>query len=488
MPVTFARMRNFFIAITLFIFLSLPQYSHAIGLSPAIHKANDLANGIIVEKIFKISRANPSNTIYYKVEAKGEGARYVTLSKDELELPKGVESVPYKIMITPEGAPNGAYNAQIVLTALPKVKEGELQAGNNLAAGNSVAVLDGVIGMLNFSITDKEIRRFNVSDVSSQMTEVNRPVVLYYSMRNSGNIDARPQKVRLRFTDLSDPTNIYETEVMSEELALVAPSQSENASFAVRTPLKEGRYRVEVNIFDKDTIIHTTDNLIIEILPEGTLAQEAEISSFLIDKEQFQIGELIKMTSIVKNTGEAPLDFLMNVEVYQGDQEIDFLSSDETLLLVGEEKELVLTFKGQEKGNYSFHAEGKYGIKKTEPIILTFRVGNPLNLPIILGYTAIALGILAILVLLTKKIFLQQTDEAPVKKVTKPKIRRATTKTKTKQASSVKKKSTRTKKATKATKKKTTALKTSKTTKKKTRTTKKKTNTTKKKSTPKKTS
>jgi hypothetical protein len=378
----------------LFIFGFLLNFSQvkAIGVSPSIIEVNDLANGIVVDKQVFVMRENPKSEEIYTVKVEGDGSKYIKLSSDKITIPKGDGKFPYKFSLNPVGAANGTYKVKLVFDGT--VPEASAQSGNN-----NVAILAGITARINFTITDQQVKKIEISSLRSDEAEVNQSVVLHFRVKNLGNVDAKPDLIKVALTNQLDPTQVFTDEITSENIEFVGPAKDQEISVKLKSSIPQGRYNLKAEFYVGGSIIYTQE-ISVEIFPSGTLAQKLDVLSFTVTPQKLGVGETVRFSSNVKNSGEIVLEPVFVVKILKDGQQLEFLRSEKQMLVKGEGGTFSLSYRTQELGNYVASSYLEYGVRKTEAKELNFSVekDNSVRNAIIGG--AILLFIILIFVLL----------------------------------------------------------------------------------------
>lgn len=385
----------FYLFFVFLISFSLVQNVLAVGVSPGIIELEDLANNVVIDKSVFISRANPSQDEYYKVTVLGEGAPYIHLSSNKLKLPKGETQVPFDFQIKPVAAPNGTYKASLSF-------DGTTPDANTTGEQNGISFLTGVTALVKFSVSDKEVKKMEVLEIYNQETEVDQPYVFFFQLRNTGNVNAKPDRIELTFFDRSDPTHIIQEVIPSEKIAFVEPQKTDKIVVKAESKVAEGKYDVEIKVFLGNDVLFSK-KFFTHILPKGTLQQKIEFQEFKISKEDLLIGETVRFSGLAKNEGEVAIEPIFVLEVSKDGQVLDLKRSEKQLILKGESVSYPLSYVGEEEGEYTAKAFFEYGVRKTDPKEVKFVVGSDYTLYYIIGGSIFGVLLLIMILVLKKK-------------------------------------------------------------------------------------
>ncbi len=402
----FSKMKSISFKLLIFFFLSFFSVQNvlAIGVSPSIVELDGLANNIVLDKTLYMSRANPSKEEYYKITIEGDGAPYVSVDKTTIALPKGEKQVPFTVHIKPVAAPNGTYRAFLVITGT--VPDHKIESGQN-----NVAFLTGVTAQIQFVITDKQIKKFDIVEVYDEETEVDQPFVFYFLLKNSGNVSARPDKIDLVFTDVSDPTHFILDSIDGPTLNMVAPLATEKVVAKSSAKVPEGKYNLEIKFISDQSVIFTK-NFMVKILPKGSLAQKLEFISLQLNKQKYAVSEPVRFTGNVKNTGEVAIEPVFVVEISKDEQVLDLKRGDKSLVLKGEGQAFPLTYTPEEKGDYVAKAYFEYGARKSDVLEQSFTVGSDFTWKYIIMISILLILLIIFIILMSRR--KKKDDQPPV--------------------------------------------------------------------------
>jgi hypothetical protein len=390
---------TFFLFIFSVLFLAGEEKALAIGISPSTVRAVNVANNIDIPKTFTVSRGNPSKEEKYTVKAIGNGAAYIKLPSDPFVLPKGIGSVPYNFSIHPIGAQNGNYESTLIFSSI--VDPVDAQSG-------SFSLSIGLRGQVLFDVTDKEVKNFSIIRASGDNSELGQPVSFSYTLKNDGNVDARPDKIAYSFVDNADSNHTYQGEISGANLSFVPAGQTVDSFFQVQDKIVPGRYVVKLAFYLGDVIIGTSQNINIAIFEAGTLKQQALVKDITISKSLFQPGEIVTFTGVIQNKGDLQIQPILQIQIEKDGKQIEKLSSPPKSILKGQGASYDLTYRPTEPGKFLAKAYFEYGIVKTDLKELSFEVKKPASYL----YIAVGFGILLLLFIIYRlaKKFLSKDD------------------------------------------------------------------------------
>lgn len=354
--------------------LLFPLPARATGIGPSSLEFLDILSGDTAGGSFFISAGNSEQERVFSVSVSGEGARYVKLSSDTFTIPAGLSNSGYGVSIDTTGAPTGEYSAEVKF--MGKAPATPVAGEDGAGANVSVSIVSGVVGKVIFSVTNEEIASLAVRTIEFPDIETASPPRALLTLRNLGNVDARLDGLRARFTHTEDAKFVVEDEVMGAEAFGWMPARGgggDEVEFAKK--LNEGEYIVSVEAFFQGVPIFTQDNLHLNVFPEGTLAQSALFVSFGANKNTFKTSELIKFDGVVENNGAAVIQPIFTVEIYKGDELVELLRSESKRLLPGGTLNSSLTWRADENAQYRAVAFYEYGVRETERKTFSLYVG-----------------------------------------------------------------------------------------------------------------
>ncbi len=376
--------------------IAVVSATQAVGLSPAFTDGGKLRRDNDVQKIVYISRSNPTKDAYYRLTVNGDGARYIVLDKELIEVPAGKHQVPVQFSIRPESAANGTYTAKLsfVATGGPSGEADD---------GASVSIVEGVVGQVQFSVTDEEIRSFSIIQVSVDDTEENLPVTFMYDLVNSGNVDARPDRIEVVVTDVTDGTEAYREEISAAQLAFVAPGDRGRNTVTLNGTLPQGMYYLQMSFFAGSELIFSRNNVRLEVFPAGTFARDIAFTSFTSNDTSLSAGSLIRFDAEVRNTGDVVVEPVLFIEIKRGNDVVDLLRSDSRVIRKGGDSTYTMSFRPQQGGNYTASAYFEYGAERTDFQEISFSVDGGASMGLYIGAGILLLIIVIVIIMMMNK-------------------------------------------------------------------------------------
>lgn len=358
---------TFFLGIFIFSVL-FPVLAHAVGASPGQFYLEDLANGITVQKEITVTRTDPTEDAFFTVELSGDDARYAELPTKNFVIPAGKKSTPYTFYIKPNGAQNGEHQFKILF------KEQSAPTGKN--DGARVTVQSGIMVVVTFNITDRQVKNMQLQMVSVPDTEAGLPLVVSFIAENGGNVDIRPTKIVGTFKDVSDHTNVVEQVIPEDQIDVIPPFERKNLTAKFPNSLPLGDYVATVKFYLDENVVYETANMYFTVHPQGTLAQEAVFKSLDVSQTTVKPNELVKISAVIQNTGSVGIEPSFFVELKKDGQLFDLLRADKKLIYKGQEGSYFVTFRPDQVGEYTGDVYFEYGNKQTDHKQVTIQVIN----------------------------------------------------------------------------------------------------------------
>lgn len=364
------------ISLTLMLFNISPVF--AFGISPGVMSEDNLLPGSSMQKTVQISRSDASLSQMLTMKVTGDAAKYIHLPQGAKQVfPAKQTTIDFPITIEPENLGEGTYSAflTVELTNVTKEATTDSSSGDSPSAG--ISMLTGARMDIRFTVTNTSLERYTVSSFLMQDTEVKQKMVLAYTVNNSGNVDTRPAKIDFTFTDVKDPTNTFAATVDAKDIPITAAFKEQQ----IRTVLpymeiKTGNYKATAIFYDKNgEVIYTGEVTLVQVFPEGTLAQEGELTDYKSDKTHYEDGEVVQLTATFKNTGTIGTEATFVTEIYQGDKRIDVIKQDPIYVPMGRETEFDQDYNPVLGGDYTAKAYAQYGVTKTKILETSFSVG-----------------------------------------------------------------------------------------------------------------
>lgn len=345
---------------------TLIQNAGALGISPSPIVRDNVANGMRMEEHVRLLRSSSVGDAHIEVTLNGEGARYLEFSDKIIIIPDGQKSIDYKFYISPVNAPNGKHEALVVF----------IQKSVSKITGAGASVQEGIASKVIFNVVDHEVKSYQIFDVKFENTELGLPLIFSFYFSNTGNVDVRPDRVELAMVDVTDDTNVFKKTFGQSDIEIVPPGGRKEFTFSMDPKLPQGEYNVSALFYINNVEIYRVDNLLVKILPPGSLGQGAEFSTFISDKPQYSQDELAEITGILENTGSIALNSAFITEVYKNDKRTDILRSKDKIVLKGQKGNFSNNYRFTDSGEYKLKGYFEYGSNKTADKELIIVVGG----------------------------------------------------------------------------------------------------------------
>lgn len=345
--------------------------SWAIGVSPATIILNNVPNNVRIDRMVTVTRPTSVGVEYFKVSLSGEGARYIELSTTTIMIPNGARSASYNFSIYPQAAPSRTFEAFLqFITYQPSSDSGQFL----------VRTYEGTTAQILFTITDQQILDYQIANVGGGGNiEVTMPPSLNYTVKNNGNVDAKPDQINLEISSIKDVAQKVTDTILGKILDFTPPLQNKNFSVEFNKTLPLGSYTATATFYRGDKPVTTQGNIKFEVFKEGTLAQKAEFVDFKSSATEVSENTLVKVDGILKNVGSIGVRGTMYVQVYRDGKPLDLIKSDEKFLGIGRSGTFSIEFRPADSGKYSFEGYFSYGVGETERKKVEVNVGNWLS-------------------------------------------------------------------------------------------------------------
>jgi len=343
----------------------IPQVVGAIGVSPPVIEIPNLLRDSSQTKVISVSRGSEDQgEVTYTVRIRGEYAHYIS-GPEKVVIPAGKDLAQYSFEVNAKEAALGNYEVLIDFLRVPVgLDTGSVEEGDK--AGAYVTVVTGATATVKFTVTDEQILEYKLVSFQVRDTETDKPLFIKYSIDNTGNVEWKPSKIELFFTDVLDDTKKSTLEILNKDIPIVKPGERKEMVTDLPHDLLEGAYIGQVKFYYKDELVGELSSQQFKVYPPGTLRQAGELVSLTTNKSEYKTGEKIKLEAVFKNTGEIPVKALLITEIYKGDELKDLLRGEEIIIDKGEETTLPQIIELVKSGEYTLSAHVEYGNRKTE--------------------------------------------------------------------------------------------------------------------------
>ncbi len=357
----------------------IPSSIHASRLKPSYKGYDTISNGFQEELLFKakidVQKTDleyfPSFKIKKPEKLKISTEQLFSFSKSSQILKAGEDNFDFPITLKPLQLANGDYEINFYLK--PKV----IKKDDNKQKQTGSKAYPGVSSVIKFSISDTEIKKLEIQNITSLVSEESLPPGVNFDLYNKGNVLDTLDKVILNLVDKTDSEHVYQEIILKDKIQNVQPQDSINTEVRFLDSFPGiGRYILNASFFHKGNIINEYEYEHVEIFPDGTYAQNVDLNDFkLLNDKIYKEGDLLKLSAKLLNTGEKTSRLGMSIEIILDGETIDLIKLDTIILPKKNTKDILETYKVKKSGNYIFRAFAEYGVKKTNIEELSIIVG-----------------------------------------------------------------------------------------------------------------
>lgn len=352
--------------------LLLAHPANAMGISPPEVFAPNVFDGIPQTKSIHITRnQDEMGELSVNVKASGDYAGYLSY-EPSFTFGADQDSVDYSFQINPATAAPGTYTVPLMFLLVKKN-----EADGTTASGSGMKIVTGVVAKVTFTVSGDKVIEYSFTSISVPEIETDGHPFISVGIYSTGNVDWKPERATVTFTDQDDPAHVVSTEITGEQFKLAAAGQLTISDVEVAQALPEGRYVAVVQFYDKGVVVGELTSKEFNVYPVGTLLQRGDLSDVTVRKNLFEPGERISLDASFKNVGSLRLSGVLMTEIYKEGTYVDVVRGEETQIGVGEETSIsqVLTLK--DPGSYTLTSYFKYGNKKTVTKDVAVTVQSP---------------------------------------------------------------------------------------------------------------
>lgn len=297
----------------------------------------------------------------------------------------------------PKDVPNGKYLSTI------NVGSSIVGEGSENASSLSVAVPISV----SFQVEGLEFFTGRVISITTTDIEINRLLRIKTGFQNTGNVIATPSiEVAIKKNGAEIANFVHNTTPVGVNITGIIDADWDATGQTV------GDYVANVKVY-LNTSFLKEENLNFKILERGTLTAEGKIEEVTSSNEVIT-GQPARIEVQFQNTGQIDLIAKISGEVYQNNNLVDTLKSDETLIKVGENGTLTAYFKPTTDGSYLIKSNVAYEGKKNPISDISINAAGSTGLSLSLNNQSI---IIIIFVVIAFFIILFEIYKAKLKSV-----------------------------------------------------------------------
>ncbi|MFH1537070.1 MAG: hypothetical protein ABID45_03720 [Patescibacteria group bacterium] len=381
----------------------IPHLVGAVGISPSfIEKPNILKDSTQTTSILVFRDPEDSQEAVYDVKVRGEYAHYI-IGPEQLIISAGKDSAQYTFEINPQDAAIGDYEVLIDFLRHPEDLDTETGNGEKNKVGAKIYITTGSTATVKFTVTGEQVLKYELVSFQARDTETDKPLYIDYSINNTGNVEWKPDKIELFFTDVLDDTKKSSIEILSEDIPLVKPGEFKEIISEASHDLSEGAYVGQAKFYYKDELVGKLSSQQFRVYAPGTLDQAGELISVSTNKTDYKAGEKIKLEAVFKNTGEIPVKALLITEIYKDDELKDLLRGQESIIDKGDEITLPQIIELFKSGKYTLSVYVEYGNRMTETKSVEIVVKRSISIVISIIILIIVIAIIFASTLMCKK-------------------------------------------------------------------------------------
>lgn len=363
--------------LTLFLF-STSVLADSFGASPSRIEIENALRGSIIEKSITFSSSTLKDPVNYVIGYEGMVGQWASSKYGETFVldPKLKRTEVTFVFQVPRDIPNGKYTGKIIATP---VADGISHSGRN-----SAAVSAGVVLLLEFDVSGEQIQDFEVIQTSIPHTEEEMKAYLVIDIKNNGNVVAKPSYVELDIIEKYEKT-VLKTIKFTEFEEGIQPFSRGDIYLPFEHGLPTDLYWAAVRVYREGVLVHE-DLFTFRILEVGKSNIKTRLLK-LTATENPVVDKPVKLTGVVKNSGNIISQCNLKAEVKLKKQLLDVLESDKLLIEPKEEKNISIYYTPDFQGKYSAKAFARCSGVDSNSRTVRFEVTNPyaqLGIPMIL--------------------------------------------------------------------------------------------------------
>ncbi|MDP3970210.1 MAG: hypothetical protein Q8P90_00760 [bacterium] len=346
-----------------FLILYQPLKASAIGLSPPEIYVSSILRGSTQTRVTNVTRSPESINERYVLttEVSGQYADAIKVP-DQVIIPVGVLRQEVEIEIAPGELANGDYEASITFIRYPELQN---TSGESVeAVGASISIAEGVMVNIDFTVGGEEVVDYEINNIQVYTTEVEQPLIAGFFAHNKGNVTWQLDGAEIIIEDSTNSDNQITTVYTKDDFPVIQPGKKEVVKLEIPAELEQGSYVAKATFYSGDEEIKLESQMF-NIYPPNTLAQKGEITYINVNKNNFEIGEPIKVDVDFINNGEIRVNGLLITEIYKDGTLLDIVRGEEIAVDAGEETVFSQILNYTEAGNYHISTYIEYANKKS---------------------------------------------------------------------------------------------------------------------------
>jgi len=337
-----------------------------LGISPSRMTVKHLLRDSHYEKTFVLSRSDPKETVNFRVLVEGSIKDWITTDKGtEFTWPASQQRFPVTVIVEPPSdTPNGLYEGSIRFITVPKPEE-------ELGGSTAVVVLAAAV-QAKLTVTGEQVLEYTILAVTIKVVEEGLPIGIAITINNTGNVKARPTKVHVDIYDKFKEILLESHDITETEMGFVDAFKRDDIIIEIPNKLGIEQYWAVVSIY-RDDVLLEEESVMFEIVEAGSLQRQGILKE-IINEEEVELGEIVKITGVFENTGQTGLSAKLVLEIYKDGKLVDLIESELISVEQGKTESLTAYFKPTEEGKYIIKGHIAYSGKTTAAKESTFNV------------------------------------------------------------------------------------------------------------------
>lgn len=329
----------------------------SIGASPAsISFGNVLRNGYAESQV--IVSTGASELVYGHFEVKGDVEGWINFRPNttDFNVTMNHPTTVAVIVSPPSDIPLGTYSGSLTIS-------GDTLGDISGRAGSVIRA--SIILPITVSLTGTQQRSCTAGAFTFEDVEVGSPIVMWSTVRNTGNIRISPL-VKLSIWD-----NLKEKVVMTQELRAkeVLPTVTERSFVTVEHSLPIGQYWVEASMPE----CNFETLLTFSVIQKGGISDQGELTE-LSTPSTALVGETVPITALFYNKGSTLVTAQFKGAMKKGGRTVGLVNSDAIEVAAGQVEKLIAYFSPDEQGEYTVTGRALYNNKYTYEKSVKFKV------------------------------------------------------------------------------------------------------------------
>ncbi len=345
-----------------------------IGLAPASIELSDAMRGGEYDQTLVLFNPGDGETYYTLGTEEGEAAAWVSYYEHERSespiegiLVPGNTHMPIMVRFNiPEEAANRTYEVRLLVEAA-LAPPGAAAPGPRKESLGGAAVTLRIASDVTIHVTGTQILTADVTSIMVENTEVNYPLRTTIHLRNTGNVDARPEiQVEAWRDEQRVREFVFADEVLKPGANAVIVGEGDT------TGMEDGEYLVKVSVRLGGEEIGSYEGEV-SLFPVGTLTRRGDLVALEIEGEPY-VGRVLRILGTFANIGQIETMAQLIVEVYRDGSLIGMEEGREIRVLPKQTEVVRAYYELNEPGDYQFKAHVYYEGRVTDTTESTLQV------------------------------------------------------------------------------------------------------------------